>query len=219
MIPEPANEVAHGARDEHLSRDCPAGDAGLCVNGDTAELLAYALALTGVQAGANLQTELADRFADRARRPNCPRRAVERGEEAVAGRVDLPPLEMLELFPDQPMVFLDQAAPAAVAEARDHLGRMRDVGEQDSREDAIRLGNASNTGEEGFDLVEQVVCLDPGEVILTAELDIGRTANLSGDPPTLLDLDVSVAGPLEHERWHRDGRQALRACRSPCSFC
>ena len=65
------------------------GDAGADVDGDAGHLAVQQLALARVQAGANLDAELptasliAQRAADRARR------AVEAGEEAVAGRVHL----------------------------------------------------------------------------------------------------------------------------------
>ena len=69
-----------------------------------------------MKAGADLQTELSDSFGDRACAADRACRAVERGEEPVARRVELSPPETAELPPNERMVGFDNLAPTRVAE-------------------------------------------------------------------------------------------------------
>ena len=66
-------------------------------------------------------------------------RPVERGEEAVAGRLDLHAAVALELTSDRPIVRVEELAPTTVADLDRALGRPDDVGEQDRLEDAVEL--------------------------------------------------------------------------------
>jgi len=97
------------------------------------------LALAGVEPGPDLELEWTERVADRRRCENRPRRPVEGGEEAVAGRVELAALEAGELAADDSVMPLQQLPPLRVTESCRPLGRADDVGEEDGREDALRL--------------------------------------------------------------------------------
>src|SRR5918912_4581027 len=116
--PGAGDEVAHRARDEHLARPRERRDARPRVDGDPAHLPVRELALAGVQAGAQLDAEPPHRLLDRVGGADRPRRPVEGGEEAVAGRVDLAPAVAGELRADRRLVRLEQLAPAAVARLR-----------------------------------------------------------------------------------------------------
>ena len=59
---------------------------------DPDDLAVVQLALAGVDAGSNLHPDLAHRVADGDGRPNGSCRPIERGEEPVAGGVQLGPL-------------------------------------------------------------------------------------------------------------------------------
>ena len=74
---------------------------------------------------------------DRERAVDRPRRAVEGGEEPVAGRVDLATAEPHQLPSHGGIVGVQQLAPAFVADRGRALGRADDVGVQDRGEDTV----------------------------------------------------------------------------------
>jgi hypothetical protein len=74
------------------------------MNGDAAELRLEYLALTGVDAGANLETDIPDSRHDGLCAPDRPRRPVESGEKSVAGGVELSTVEAEELLPHRSVV-------------------------------------------------------------------------------------------------------------------
>src|SRR4029077_12615742 len=85
----------------------------------------------------NLQAKIPHGFGDRPSATNRARWAVERGEEPVAGRVELTAAKARELSSYTRMVLGDQLAPAAVAEVGQSGGGADDVGEQDRGKHAI----------------------------------------------------------------------------------
>src|SRR5438876_201237 len=91
------DEVFDRARHEHLARSGNSGDTRTDVNCDPADLSVDDLALARMQADTDVEAEPADRVADRASAADRPRRAVERREEAIAGRVHLGAAEAAQL--------------------------------------------------------------------------------------------------------------------------
>ena len=91
------------------------GDAGADVNREAAQLGAHHFALAGVEPRAHVQAEGRDGVADRAGAAHRARRAIEGGEEAVAGGVDLATAVTFELAADHAVVRL-QVAPRPIAE-------------------------------------------------------------------------------------------------------
>src|SRR3954447_435805 len=92
------DEVGDGARDEHLARPRSGAHARADVHRDAAHIsVAHQLALAGVQTGADLDAERANRVAGRARAANPSRGTVERRQEPVAHRLDLSPTMAVEL--------------------------------------------------------------------------------------------------------------------------
>src|SRR5439155_3772851 len=83
------DEIPDRARDEHLSGSRLRCDPRADVHRDPADLAADELALACVDAGADLETEVPHRVHDLARATHRARRPVERGEKAIAGRLDL----------------------------------------------------------------------------------------------------------------------------------
>src|SRR5207244_2564737 len=94
--PGAGDQVLDGTRHEHLAWISGGRDPCARVDGNPADLVAHQLALACVKPCADLNAERPDAFADRARGPNGTGRPVEAGEEAVAGRVHLPPVVQLE---------------------------------------------------------------------------------------------------------------------------
>src|SRR5206468_3485570 len=106
-----------------------------------ADLVLHELALAGMEAGPYVQAELIEALADRTRARNRPGRAVEGGEEAIAGRVHLIAAKAAELDANSLVVVLQQLAPRAVAELGRPGRRADDVGEKHGGEHAVRLGS------------------------------------------------------------------------------
>src|SRR5262245_10493360 len=85
LDPRAEDEVLHGARHEHRSRPGERGDPRADVYGEAGQVVAAPFGLTGVQAGADGDSEIGDPGDDRLRAADRPHGTVERGEEAVAG--------------------------------------------------------------------------------------------------------------------------------------
>src|SRR5690349_20246017 len=142
------DEILHGARDENLSRLGERRDAGADGYRDAGDFPVGDFALAGVQAGPDLELQRLERLANGRRSKHRPRRAVEDGEETVAGRVELAALELRELTAHDGVMPLQELSPARVAEGRSSLGRADDVHEEDGREDALRLDLAGELRDE-----------------------------------------------------------------------
>ena len=140
MKPEPATRSRTDDETEDLARSGLPGDTGARVDGDPADVAGRELLdLAGVDAGPDLEPDAPTASTIALARADRPRRSVEHGEEAVAGRVDLAAAEARQLGSDRRVMALEQLPPAAVAELRRELRRADDVREQDGRQDAIRL--------------------------------------------------------------------------------
>ncbi len=171
-------------------------------DGQPSDLAVDHLHLARVDPRSNLDPEGEDGGPDRAGAVDRTRRPVERGEEAVAGRVHLRPLVAGELPSYARVVRLDQLLPRSVAEARGFLRRGHDIGEQDRGERALELRLLdAEASDEGLDLVEHaVVVTDPEEVRVARELHEPGAGDLRGRVPHLLDREVAIAGPREDQR-------------------
>src|SRR5712691_2417843 len=91
------HEILDRIGDQDLTRPGLARDASADVDGDAAHFLAHHLALARVQTGPHLDSQLPDSARDGACAPNRAGGAVESGEHAVTGRVDLPSAEARQL--------------------------------------------------------------------------------------------------------------------------
>src|SRR5207244_6376186 len=117
-----SGEILDGARDDDLVGGRQSANARRHVHGDAGDVVASLLDLPGVETGAALETDLAGGVADRTRRPNRARRAVERGEHAIARALHGPTGEPIQLPAHDNVVPVEQLAPLAVAELRDLVG-------------------------------------------------------------------------------------------------
>src|SRR5439155_24751591 len=135
-----------------LARPCLRHDPRRDVDGDAADVVAHEFALSGVNAGADLDPQRFRVSAQRLGAADRVRGSVERGAMAVAGALDDGSAEAFgEALGDftEP---LQERAPAVVA----HRGRPRggryDVGEQHRPERTVRLTwRLVLAGDEPFD--------------------------------------------------------------------
>ena len=103
---------------------------------------------------------------------------------------------------------VEQLAPPLVAEPHRGLGRADEVGEDDRCEHAVGHVRRPDARQELFDLAEKLLGLpEPRDVRVARELDEARTRDARRDPPRLVDVDVAVADPLQHEGRHANRRQ------------
>ena len=137
--PRARDEVLDRARDKHLARLGPGGNAGAGVDGDPRHLPVQQLTLACVETRAHLQLQRVHVLDDRLRAPDRPRRPIEAREEPVAGGVDLTSPEPDELPPYQLVVTLQELVPSTISQHCRPLGRTDDVGEEDGREHPFRL--------------------------------------------------------------------------------
>src|SRR5205823_5348434 len=114
-------------------------DARADVHRESGELVPHELAFPCVEACTYLEPEFPHPGADRLRAADRANRAVELGEESIAGRVDLLAPEARQLLPHERVVALDELAPACVAELREPLRRADDVGEENRGQLRLRL--------------------------------------------------------------------------------
>src|SRR5512132_4289452 len=202
------DEVGHRAGDQHLVGARERRHAGADVDRDAAYVLAGDLHLTRVQAGSDLQPEVADTFARRDRAPDRARGTVERREEAVPRGVDLAPAPPGELSTYHFVVSVEDRSPCPIPQPGRRLGRGHHVGEQHRREHAVRIGAPADTREELLDLVEEGIDVaGPHEVILARELHEPRPRDPVADVAPLVRLHVGVVRPVEQERRDPDRRQ------------
>src|SRR5215813_10461712 len=151
------DEISHGIGDERLARTRQSSHARADVNGDPTELLSNDLAFASMAPGTYFDAERADARRDRLSAANGSGRAIERRKEAVARRIDLASTKAHELSASQVVVAVEQLVPAMVAKVSSVVGGSHDVGEEHSRENALRLTRLARSGQELPDLVEHGV--------------------------------------------------------------
>jgi len=98
------------------------------------------LAFAGVNAGADLEAQVADPFVERAGECHRVGRDVERRKETIARGVDFTPTEQPQPIAEPGMVRPQQRGPGPVTEFAHPTGRVDNVREQDRREHAAREG-------------------------------------------------------------------------------
>src|SRR5918999_5304725 len=86
----PGDEVTDGRRNQDLGALGQCGDPGSDVHADASDRVPGPLHLASVQTGPDLDAEVADGVSGRQSASDGPDGTVERGQEAIARRVDLP---------------------------------------------------------------------------------------------------------------------------------
>src|SRR5439155_1308530 len=170
------------------------------VDSDASHRVPSELDLTRVQTGPHLEAQRSDRVADRTRAADRPRGPVEDREDAVAGSVDLPSMEPLQLSADRLVVRLEELAPPPVTERRRLLCRADDVREEHCHQYTIRLAATTNARQEVLDLVEDLVGVEPWNMIFACELDEPRFRNAGREVSPFVCARVVISPPVEHKR-------------------
>ncbi len=155
---------------------------------------------------AHLEADPSEPGANANRTPHGPRRAVE-GKETIAGDVELPAAEPPELPPHRSMVRLDQPGPTPIADLDRPLGGAHEIGEEDGRQHPVGVRPPAHAGEEILDLVDDLVGLDPRQVVISLQLDEPCARNAVGKVAALLDARIAVARAVQDDRRNADGGQ------------
>ena len=120
--PRSGHEVLDGARDEHLTRPGERRDSRTDRDRDPDHLAVADLALARMETGPHLETDVPQRIAKGGGGEDRLGGPIERGEEPIAGRVELPALEPRELATDDRVMLLKEVALGRVAELPRQLG-------------------------------------------------------------------------------------------------
>src|SRR5262249_43439617 len=138
------------------------------VHRDPADVAAAEFDLASVDAGADADPEGACPISDRDGGVDRPRRAVEGGEEPVAGCFHLSASVAIELAPHHGVVRVEQIAPAMVTQGGRGARGVDDVGEQYGRQDAIGWPDRASSGYELLDFVEDRFAVAGVEEVVVA---------------------------------------------------
>jgi hypothetical protein len=137
------DEVFYRGGDEDLAGSRQSRDASADRHGDSRESPTVRLNLAGVKPCPKLKPLPAHRLADRPSAAHGAGGAVEDSKEPVAQALDLTPAKPGELSARHMCVLLPNVTPTVVAHRRRLRGRVDDVGEQDRREDAMKVSCSS----------------------------------------------------------------------------
>src|SRR4051812_35196161 len=115
--------------------------------GDARHIVGDVFDLTRMQSGPHVNAEASHRLGDRTGAPDRPRRAIEDGEEPIAGRRDLSTPTSFQLAADDLVMRTKNIAPPRITERDGPLGRAHDVREQHRGEHAVRFRRGAIAGE------------------------------------------------------------------------
>ena len=131
------DQVTDSARDEDFAGAGPAEDPRRDVYGDPPDVGVQQFALAGVDAGADLDAQCLGVSAQGLGAADGLRRAVERGEVAIAGALDHRAAESFREFGGDLTKAVKYRTPPLVAGRRGALGRGDHVGEQHGAQGAM----------------------------------------------------------------------------------
>ena len=137
-------------------------------DGETSSLSIDDLALSRMNARADLDPDLTHSIHQVERAANGTSGAVERRIEAVACRVVLDALPSLQSVANDGVVTANHLSPGPVARRRLALGRPDDVGEEDCPENGRRRLGGSLTADEAFDGIDDLGAVPIGQRVRIA---------------------------------------------------
>src|SRR6266478_6681471 len=108
------HQIFDRGRHDHLARSGGVHHAGGNVHPDARHVLAPELYLAGMESGADLDAERLHAGRDRLGATDGARRAVEGGQDAVAGVLHQPPTIPLQLSTDEGVVLVEEIFPPPV---------------------------------------------------------------------------------------------------------
>ncbi|GIK78525.1 MAG: hypothetical protein KJ006_00840 [Thermoleophilia bacterium] len=172
---------------------------------DAGDVAVEKLDLAGVDAAPELDAELAHAGGDRARAAHRARRAVERGEEPVAGRLDRPAAMLADQLAGDPVVAGEELAPLRISERLGPLGRADDVGEGDRGEGAGGIRAAVRSGDEFRDRPDQGLrTVTKHHRVAAGQLEKPGTGNVLGEIERVAIVEIRRCGPVDDERRYLD---------------
>src|SRR5581483_8043003 len=152
------------------------------MDGHSGDAVASKLDLPGVDAGTDLDVERPEGVAYGEGALDGATGTVEGRQEAIAGGIDLPTAETLELLSHRLVMALEQVAPVSVAEPGGPVGGTDDVGEQDGGQDPFGAGATPDAGDELLDLVEHRTGLaHPVGHVGPGQLDVPGSGDVLGE--------------------------------------
>jgi hypothetical protein len=175
------HEVLYGSRHQDLPRSGQRSDPSSDHDAEASHLVGYPLAFSGVDADADPEPELFDLVDERRRASDRPSRSVERDEEPVAGRIDLPTPRSRELPPDDRVEALEQVSPSPVAEFCRTFGGGDDIDEHHRQNRPMRFRALAHPREELLDLLDCFLVSDPRPMVGPWQLDELRPWNMVRD--------------------------------------
>ena len=102
----------------------------------------------------------------------------------------------------------EHVSPASIPQGRRLLGRTDDVGEEKSREHAIRLRGVSRAREKFLDLVKyRIRIADEIDVVGSGECREPSSRNVACDVARLVDANIPILFAVHHQGRHPDRRQ------------
>jgi hypothetical protein len=137
---------------EHLTWPGHAPDSRPDVHRNPSEFLTHTLTLAGMDADPYFDPKLPQGRGDRAGTAYGSCGTIECREQPIARCVDQPTPETFELASRQVVMSEKEFAPASVAELSGKVCGIHNVGEQDGREDSVRVRNLTGTGHELLDI-------------------------------------------------------------------
>ena len=134
------DHIADRLGDQHIPRIGDAGETSPEMHRHPTEPAVFELAFARVHAGTDLEPDITDLVMEPAREGHRERGDLERRQESVTCRVDLPAAERLEPGAEARMVIPEQLCPGTITELDQLSGGVDDVGEQHRRQHAPREG-------------------------------------------------------------------------------
>ena len=166
-------EITDRACHQCLAGSGEASDSSSDVDGNSRQVVAAHLALSGVNTDAYIHADRPCRPCDGESTADRPGRSIERREEAVTSHLHLSPSVASQLGADAAVMLVEELMPAVVADGRGPIGRPDDVGEQQRRQHAIAaIGGRVRPGHEFLDVVDHLagILRSPTGVEVTRQL-------------------------------------------------
>ena len=151
------------------------------MNGNATDVVAHHFALTSMQPCANIDPEWAYFLRNRTSAADTARRAIERSEYSIAGRLDLSASKSTEITPDGDVMIIKQFTPAVITERSSLLSRRDNVGKENGSEGAVDFDRCSRTGQKLLDGISDLhgIVADERYVVFCRKLDIARGFKIS----------------------------------------
>ena len=181
------------------------------MNRDPANVVAVEFKLTYMRTCSDLEPECGDRMRYRLGTSNGGSGTIEDREQPVSGRVHVPTTVDRDLASREVVVLGHALGPSGIAQRGQVRGRPDDVGEQDSREAAIRIhGSRAPFAHERFDLGDDGLDIaEPRDPVIAGQLHQSCVGHLRGHVSSSFDRFDPIADSMQDQCRGLDDRQDL----------